>query len=325
MTKEKTPKTPKKPGRKPFKPTIKSKIVVTELMAGIASENSILAYAKAWEQYLEYGRTASNCLNHVTLAKWRQHMIVNEGRAASTVNLRLVAIKSIARELYAQGDLDKQVYWDIREVRILPKTALKERRRPNNRTRVEPEQMRAICTAPPVSSENVMALRDRALMMTLASTGMRISEACNVKFNDIKKLPNGSCIVEGVMGKRKSEPRIVPLAAEAYEAILDWIEFRPVSSPYVFTTITYSSNGLSLIYSDRPLNRHTATAHIKAYAESCGVPNVTSHDFRRFVGTQLAKKNLRQAQLVLGHSSITTTANYYIMDEVEVGITEGIF
>jgi integrase len=61
------------------------------------------------------------------------------------------------------------------------------------------------------------------------------------------------------------------------------------------------------------------------YGEQAGIPHIKPHDFRRFVGTQLAKKDLRTAQKVLGHKNITTTARYYVMDDVEAGSTDGLF
>ena len=39
----------------------------------------------------------------------------------------------------------------------------------------------------------------------------------------------------------------------------------------------------------------------------CGLPQLKPHDFRRFVGTELAKRNLRQAQRALGHQRLETT------------------
>jgi len=52
---------------------------------------------------------------------------------------------------------------------------------------------------------------------------------------------------------------------------------------------------------------------------------VKPHDFRRFVGTQLATRNIRLAQKALGHKSIETTARHYVLDELEVGLTDGLY
>ncbi len=49
------------------------------------------------------------------------------------------------------------------------------------------------------------------------------------------------------------------------------------------------------------------------------------HDFRRFVGTQLAKDDIRKAQKALGHKDIRTTAKHYVLDEIEAGLTDDLF
>ena len=52
---------------------------------------------------------------------------------------------------------------------------------------------------------------------------------------------------------------------------------------------------------------------------------VKPHDFRRFVGTQLAAKDIRKAQKALGHKSIEVTARHYVLDELEVGLTDHLY
>jgi integrase len=64
---------------------------------------------------------------------------------------------------------------------------------------------------------------------------------------------------------------------------------------------------------------------VRKYALQCGLPAVKPHDFRRFVGTQLAKRDLRQAQRALGHKRLETTVQHYVLDELEPGLTEGLY
>jgi hypothetical protein len=54
-------------------------------------------------------------------------------------------------------------------------------------------------------------------------------------------------------------------------------------------------------------------------------PNRIKHSFRRFVGTQLARKDIRKAQKALGHNRIDTTANHYVLDELEEGLTDDLY
>jgi hypothetical protein len=43
------------------------------------------------------------------------------------------------------------------------------------------------------------------------------------------------------------------------------------------------------------------------------------------VGTQLAKRDIRKAQKALGHKRIDTTAQHYVLDELEAGLTDELY
>jgi len=59
---------------------------------------------------------------------------------------------------------------------------------------------------------------------------------------------------------------------------------------------------------------------VRKYALSMGMSDVKPHDFRRFVGTQLARKDIRMAQRALGHKRLETTARHYVLDELQPGL-----
>ncbi len=61
---------------------------------------------------------------------------------------------------------------------------------------------------------------------------------------------------------------------------------------------------------------------VQHYAALVGLAHIKPHDFRRFVGTQFAKEDIRRAQKALGHKRIDTTARHYVLDELEVGLTD---
>jgi integrase len=50
--------------------------------------------------------------------------------------------------------------------------------------------------------------------------------------------------------------------------------------------------------------------------------HIKFHDFRRFVGTQLAVQDIRKAQKALGHKRIDTIISHYVLDELELGPTD---
>lgn len=117
------------------------------------------------------------------------------------------------------------------------------------------------------------------------------------------------------------QPREAPLSAEAKEAIDVWLARRPVASAYVFT----AANGRGPRRAARHLTEENIEKIVKAYAGRAGLEHVKPHDFRRFVGTQLARADIRKAQKALGHCSIETTARHYVLDRLEPGWTDDLF
>lgn len=63
---------------------------------------------------------------------------------------------------------------------------------------------------------------------------------------------------------------------------------------------------------------------VQGYADQVGLSHIKPHDVRRFVGTQLVKRDIRKAQKALGHKHIDTTARQYVLDELDVGLTDDL-
>ncbi len=75
----------------------------------------------------------------------------------------------------------------------------------------------------------------------------------------------------------------------------------------------------------KPLSAVGAWRVVQHYAEAVGLEHIKPHDFRRFVGTELARRDIRQAQKALGHKRIDTTARHYVLDELEPGLTDDLY
>ena len=116
-------------------------------------------------------------------------------------------------------------------------------------------------------------------------------------------------------------PRLAPLSHEAYAAVQAWLARRSVASPYVFTSVT----GKRQRPTPRALDRSAAWRIVQRYARALGLSHVSPHTCRRFIGTELARTDIRQAQKALGHARIETTARHYVLDELEGGLTDGLF
>jgi site-specific recombinase XerD len=99
-----------------------------------------------------------------------------------------------------------------------------------------PEQVLALCRAPDPST--FAGLRDRAVLLTLATSGIRIHEAAGLTRPDIISLGQGWGL--RVLGKGQADYRPAPLSPEAYGWIQRWLTARDtrLTSAWVFTACT---------------------------------------------------------------------------------------
>lgn len=155
--------------------------------------------------------------------------------------------------------------------------------------------------------ESPTGIRDRAMLETAYSTGMRVSELCGLRFEAIDREQR----IVRVRGKGKRE-RIVPIGSKALKALDRYCaESRPRlaadrPSPYVF-----------LNYRGGPLSRVGFWKILKKHALAAGLPaEVTPHTLRHSFATHLVEggADLRAVQELLGHASIATTQIYTRLD-----------
>ena len=149
--------------------------------------------------------------------------------------------------------------------------------------------------------------RNRTILETLYSCGLRISELCNLKLSDLY-LDEGFIKVEG----KGSKQRLVPISPRAIKELqLYFIDrnlttIKPGYEDYVFI----SKRG-------KNISRITVFHFIKELTEATGLQkNISPHTFRHSFATHLLEggANLRAIQCMLGHESIGTTEIYTHMD-----------
>ena len=132
-------------------------------------------------------------------------------------------------------------------------------------------------------------LRDKALILFLYATGLRVSEAMNVKLSDIE---DGWVKVTMAKGEKQ---RVVPIADIAMQAIKDYLAKRPCNSEYLFVNKNC-----------KKLSRISAFNITKKYL------NISPHVLRHSFATSLVLggADLRIVQELLGHASLNTTQIY---------------
>ncbi len=287
------------------------------LLAGQLAPSSIAMYQRDFTAYAAFAGSTAALLDAATLARWRTHLAQETTMSPNTINRMLSAVKRLLREAAAQGYIAHETAAAFDAVSGVKAAALKERIKQHARVRIEPIAMRKVCDAP--AAGRLIGLRDAALLSTLASSGLRVSEVAGLKQTQVRARAGGYVLL--VRGKNDVEFREAPLSREAHAHILAWLAARPLGSDYIFTAF----DGRGERATPRPMSAVAVWRVVRKYAADAGLTDVKPHDFRRFVGTQLARTNLRMAQKALGHKRLETTARHYILDELEVGLTDGLY
>ena len=146
-----------------------------------------------------------------------------------------------------------------------------------------------------------MGLRDRAMLEVLYGCGLRVSELLSLRISDVYFKEE----MVRVIGKGDKE-RIVPLGEMAADAVLLYLEQRPVED-------SGHNNTLFLNRFRRPMSRVAAFNIVKSYAAKAGITkNISPHTFRHSFATHLIENgaDLRIVQEMLGHESVLTTEIY---------------
>ena len=158
-----------------------------------------------------------------------------------------------------------------------------------------------------VDMDKAEGQRNRAILETLYSCGLRVSELCNLKMSDLY-FTEGFIKVEG----KGSKQRIVPISQRAIKEIRYWLidrqawRIKPGYEDYVF--LARWGKGISRI-----MIFHL----IKELADKADITKkISPHTFRHSFATHLLEggANLRAIQAMLGHESITTTEIYTHID-----------
>ncbi|MBI5415153.1 tyrosine-type recombinase/integrase [Candidatus Peregrinibacteria bacterium] len=158
-------------------------------------------------------------------------------------------------------------------------------------------------------SETIIGKRDAAILETLYSTGLRVSELCHLNRDEV----NTKTREFGVRGKGR-KVRIVFLTEKAATKIEEYLKCRDDNCKAAF--ISYSKKSgkeIGLNPNDRRLSRNVVENIVQKYAKLAGIlKKVTPHTLRHSFATTLLQNgaDLRSVQMMLGHSSITTTQIY---------------
>jgi integrase/recombinase XerC len=168
---------------------------------------------------------------------------------------------------------------------------------------LEYEEVKRLLETPPV--ETWLGARDRAILETLYSTGIRVSELVGLNMDDIDFLGE----VVHIRGKGKKE-RIAPISSSALQAIQHYMEFRNKRAQ---NNGSFDTKVLFVNKHGQRLSTRSVRRKMDKYLKMAGLdPNISPHTLRHSFATHMLNNgaDLRSVQELLGHQSLSTTQVY---------------
>ncbi|QDT67602.1 Tyrosine recombinase XerD [Planctomycetes bacterium MalM25] len=262
-----------------------------------ASEHTVKAYREdlaALAEFLahEDGRTPDPAA--ITVPDLRGYLAAlgEAGYAKSSISRRMSAVRSFFKFGLREGWVTANPAEPLHNPR-------KSRKLPQFLTG---DEVSRLLSAPPADS--ALGLRDRAILETLYSAGLRVSELVGANDGDLD-LDQG---LLQVRGKGRKE-RLTPLGKYATGALRDWLGNRKLAkgeSRGEETPLFTNRFGRRLTTRSvaRLLEKHLATAGLD--------PRTSPHTLRHSFATHLLDRgaDIRSVQELLGHSSLVTTQVY---------------
>lgn len=212
--------------------------------------------------------------------------------ARTTIARRLAAIRSFFRYTTREGLTSSNPAQALRT----PRTG---RKLPHF---LSTEQITTLLEAPPANDP--MGLRDRAILETLYSAGLRVAELTGLNISDWDRGAN----ILRVFGKGAKE-RIAPIGSYASRALDTWLSVRAVDP----MAPASEHDALFLNRFGRRITTRSIGRMLDKYLKETGLSSLTSpHTLRHSFATHLLDggADLRSVQELLGHKSLTTTQIY---------------
>jgi len=154
----------------------------------------------------------------------------------------------------------------------------------------------------------ILKLRDKAILETLFSTGLRVSELAGLKKENIN-LKKDEFTVRG----KGSKLRVVFLSNAAKHWLDKYLKARKDMTEYLFTNHDKAATKRNKKKDDKGLTPRSVQRIVQKYAKLAGITKkITPHVLRHSFATDLLTggADIRSVQAMLGHSSITTTQIY---------------
>lgn len=218
------------------------------------------------------------------------HSLDQLGKKASSLARKLACLRSFFRFLAREERLQKNPTENLRSPKLpkpLPRVLTKD-------------DAAALMEFP--TGRSPLALRDRALLETMYSTGARVSEVVGINLEDVNETEGTVCL----RGKGRKE-RLVPIGDLALRAIR---EYRKSLKPAPRSG--YLSSPMFLNHRGGRITTRSVARMVSRYSSRLAGGAVSPHSLRHSYATHLLDEgaDLRSIQEMLGHASLSTTQKY---------------
>jgi integrase/recombinase XerD len=249
------------------------------------SLNTILAYRRDITSFIDFcGTEDINLVTRLHLSSFIM-FLKDSDMTQTTISRKISALKSFFKWACANGFSKNNPVSSI-ELAKLPKHLPK---------------VLSLNEINRIISEN-LSLTQKLIVELLYSCGLRVSELCSLKLNDINlKACHVICVGKG------SKERIIPFGEKAKLLIEEYLDYRQL------LVKKYDLDNSQILISDsgRPMNRQEIYSIIHNLGKTVN-KNISPHTLRHTFATHLLENgaDLRVVQELLGHSDVSTTQLY---------------
>ena len=269
------------------------------------SNNSVSAYTRDLQRFSDF--LASNSIDFLQFTQKQLDDFISELNASNLALSTINRVLSTLRSFYGHLEREHGIHNPMKDVesRKIPL------RLPKALTVSEITQL----IDGSFSEDNVISLRDRAILELLYSTGGRVSEIVGINLNDISMINSDSSEVRVIKLRGKgNKERIVPMGSFSVKALDDYlVRVRP---DLLVKNSKNKNDALFLNSRGSRISRQSAWQIVVNSAKKCGLSDgISPHVFRHSFATHLLDggADIRVVQELLGHASVTTTQIYTLI------------
>jgi integrase/recombinase XerD len=291
----------------------RSELLEQMLLSGVSNEHTRRAYSRALERFLTwYQAEGVSELSGQVVERYRTGL-ERSGRAASSVNQEMSALRRLFHRAAAAGFVDRE---GARAAASVPNVRSLGKRAGNWLTA---EQAKTLLLAP--DEETLKGKRDRAILAVLIGCGLRREELVSLEVQNVQ-MRDGRWVIPNLSGKGK-RVRLVPVPGWVKERLDLWTTAGGIRDKKIFRAVRKNGS-----FRGDSLSASGVWKIVLEYARTAGIGKLTPHDLRRSCAKlcQRAGGDLQQIQFLLGHSSIQTTERYLGgQQEIERAVNDRLF